>query len=113
MRIPNPNWSKVPKYVQDTLRTTNADTARMELEKEDNSTEGLNTEKTINEIVQYGEAGYSSIVARGKKGEQLKVFDSRKKIPSRRLVITKGLDDDAKWNCIIDALGRFINERFK
>ncbi|OGO06890.1 MAG: hypothetical protein A2Y92_01810 [Chloroflexi bacterium RBG_13_57_8] len=113
LRAPNPNFSKHPKIIQEILGDTNADRARLELVKLKDSTDGLNTETTIKDVVKYGEDGYSSIVARGEKGERLKIFDSRKRVPLERVDIPKGIADDAKWNLIIDAVRKFINETFK
>ena len=103
LRAPNPDFSKHPKIIQEILGDTNADRARLELTKLKDSTDSLDTEKTIKDVVKYGESGYSSIVARGKKGEQLKIFDSSKRVPLERMDIPKGIADDAKWELIIDA----------
>lgn len=111
LRTPNPDFSKHGKIIQAILGDTNADRATLELTKLKESTDSLDTEKTINDIVKYGEDGYSSIVARGKKGEQQKVFDSRKSTPSERMDISKGITDDDKWKLIIDALRKFENEK--
>lgn len=80
----------------------------MELVKLKESTDSLDTEKTIKEIVKYGEDGYSSIVARGEEKEQMRIFDSRKRVPIERINIPEGVDDNAKWDFIIKALRNFI-----
>lgn len=108
LRAPNPDYSKHPKFIQQLLEDTNADRARLELTKLKDSTDSLETKKTIKDVVEYGEVGYSSIVARGLQKEKVKVFDSRKRIPSERLDISKGADDDSKWNHIIKAIRNFI-----
>ncbi len=108
LRTPNPDFSKHPKFIQEILGDTNADRARLELLKLSDSTDSLNTEKTIKDVVKYGEEGYSSIVARGEKGEQLKVYDSRKRVPLERMSIPQEISDDSKWNLIIKALRKFV-----
>lgn len=108
LRAPNPDFSKHPKIIQEILGDTNADRARLELTKLKDSTDSLDTEKTIKDIVKYGEDGYSSIVTRGLKKEKVKVFDSRKRIPVERMDIPKGIDDDSKWNHIIKAIRNFV-----
>ncbi len=108
LRTPNPDFSKHPKFIQELLEDTNADRARLELVKLQESTDSLDTEKTIREIVKYGEDGYSSIVARGEKSKRLQIFDSRKRVPMERVDIPEGIDDDAKWKSIIKAIGNFV-----
>ena len=107
LRAPNPNFSKHPKIIRELLEDTNAERARLELVKANDSTDSLDTEKTIKDMVKYGEDGYSSIVARGEKGEQMRIFDSRKRVPVERMNIPDRIDDDGKWNFIIRALRNF------
>jgi len=107
LRTPNPDFSKHPKFISELLGDTNADRARLDLTKLKESTDSLDTNKTIKQIVKYQEDGYSSIIARGEKGKRLKIFDSRKKVPMERMDVPEGLDDDAKWNFIIEALRNF------
>ena len=80
----------------------------MEFVKLKESTDSLDTEKTIKEIVKYGEDGYSSIVARGEEKEQVRIFDSKKRVPIERMNISEGIDDNAKWDFIIRALRKFV-----
>lgn len=108
LRAPNPDFSKHPKVIQALLEDTNADRVRLEFVKLKESTESLDTEKTIKEIVKYGEDGYSSIVARGEEKEQVRIFDSKKRVPIERMNIPEGIDDNAKWDFIIRALRKFI-----
>jgi hypothetical protein len=108
LRTPNPDFSKHPKIIQELLEDTNADRARLELVKMKDSTDSLDTEKTIKDVVKYGEDGYSSIVARGEKGEQLKIYDSRKRVPVERMNIPDEINDDKKWNFILRALRKFV-----
>ena len=68
LRLPNPNWSKVPKIIQDIIRKTKADKGKIELNKDKDSIDSLNINETIIEdAVAYGEHGYSDIYARGEK----------------------------------------------
>lgn len=108
LRTPNPDFSRHPKLIQALLGDTNADRARVELVKLKESTDSLNTENTINELVEYGAEGYSSIVARGEEKKQLRIFDSRKRIPVERVVIPESIDDNAKWKLIIKAIRNFV-----
>lgn len=111
LRARNPNYSRDPLFIQELMGKTNADRARLELSKLKDSTDSLNTDTAINDVVKYGEEGYSSIVARGKKGEQVKIFDSSKKTPSQRIEVPKDINDESKWKTIKDALRKFINEK--
>jgi len=108
LRARNPDYSKDPKFIQKLMGETNADRARLELSKLKDSTDSLNTETAIKDVVKYGEEGYSSILARGKKGEQVKIFDSSKKTPSQRIEVPKDINDESKWKTIINALRKFI-----
>ncbi len=108
LRTPNPDFSKHAKIIQSLLEDTNADRARLELVKLKESTDSLDTEKTIKDIVEYQEEGYSSIIARGEKEKQVKIFDSRKKVPMEQMDTPEVIDDDSKWNLIIKALRKFV-----
>ena len=108
LRTPNPDFSKHAIIIRKLLEDTNADRARLELVKLKESTDSLDTEKTIKDIVKYQEEGYSSIIARGEKGKQLKIFDSRKKLPMEQMDIPEVIDDDSKWNLIIRTLRNFM-----
>lgn len=111
LRARNPNYSRDPLFIQELMGKTNADRARLELSKLKDSTDSLNTDTAINDVVKYGEEGYSSIVARGKKGEQVKIFDSSKRTPSQHIEVPKDINDESKWKTIKDALRKFINEK--
>ena len=108
LRTPNPDFSKHAKIIRELLEDTNADRARLELVKLKESTDSLDTEKTIKDIVEYQEEGYSSIIARGEKEKQLKIFDSRKKLPMEQIDVPEVIDDDSKWNLIIKVLRNFV-----
>ena len=108
LRARNPDYSKDPKFIQKLMGETNADRARLELSKLKDSPDSLNTDTVIKDVVKYGEEGYSSIVARGKKGEQVKIFDSSKKTPSQRLEVPKEINDESKWKTITNALRKFL-----
>lgn len=108
LRTPNPDYSKHPKFIHDVLENPNADRAKIELVKLSESIDSLNTENTIKDIVEYGEKGYSSIVARGEKGEQLRIFDSKRRFFVERMSIPDGIDNDAKWKSIIKAISNFV-----
>lgn len=112
LRLPNPNWSKVPIGIQNIIRKTEADKGKIELVKNKDSADSLNTNDTIIEdAVTYGEYGYSDIYARGEKGER--TFDSRKDSPSDQIDIDKDINDDAKAERITDMLKKFIARKFK
>lgn len=108
LRTPNPDFSKHGKILQIILGDTNADRAKIELSKLKDSTDSLETKNTIEDLVKYGEEGYSSVRASGEKGKQVKIFDSSKSVPSERMDIAKGIKDDAKWKLIIKALTKFL-----
>jgi hypothetical protein len=114
LRVPNPEWSKHPSRIYDYLGTTNADKGKIELIKSKGSTDSLITNQTIIEdVVTYGEEGYSDVYARGEKGERPIIFDSRKSSPSDRMEIDKAMTNDAKLKLIMDMLGKFIVRKFK
>ena len=108
LRARNPNYARDPKFIQRLMGETNADRANLEFSKLKDSTDSLNTGTVINDVVTYGEEGYSSIVARGKKGEQIRIFDSSKKTPSQRIDVAKDIKDTLKWKTITGALKRFL-----
>ena len=108
LRAPNPDYSKHPNFIHDILEDTNADRAKVELSKHSESTDSLNTENTIKNMVEYGEEGYSSIIARGKEGDQLRIFNSKKRVPLEQMDIPDSIDDDRKWGFIIKALKNFV-----
>lgn len=105
MRAPNPDFASRPQIVIELLEKTNADSAKVELK----SGRSLNTENTIHDLVEYGEDGYSTIVAHGEKNGQQRIFDSRRKIVTEQVDIptTLPLNVDMIWNRIINALRRF------
>lgn len=111
LRARNPDYSRDPKFIQRLMGDTNADRARLELSKLKDSPDSLNTDTVINDVVEYGEEGYSSILARGKKGEQVKIFDSSKSTPSQRIEVAKDINDESKWKTIINVLKTFITIR--
>jgi hypothetical protein len=108
LRARNPDYSRDPLFIQKLMAETDADRAKLELSKLKDSPGSLNTDTAINDVVAYGEEGYSSIVARGKKGEQIKIFDSSKKTPSHRIEVPKDINDALKWKTIINALRKFM-----
>jgi hypothetical protein len=108
LRARNPNYARDPIFIQKLMGETNADRATLELSKSKDSTDSLETGTVINDVVTYGEEGYSSIVARGKKGEQTKIFDSSKRTPSQRIDVAKNISDVSKWKIIREALRRFL-----
>ncbi|MFO7996654.1 MAG: hypothetical protein R6U93_05890 [Dehalococcoidia bacterium] len=108
LRARNPNYSRDPKFIQRLMGETNADRARLELGKLKDSTDSLNTGTVINDVVTYGEEGYSSIIARGKRGEQVKIFDSSRKTLSHRVDVGKDISDALKWEKMIEVLRRFL-----
>lgn len=105
IRAPNPDFASRPQIIVALLQDTNADHAKVELR----SNGSLDTEKTIHDLVEYGEDGYSTIVAYGEKRGQQKKFSSGRQISSRRLNIPLRVmsDADAVWGRIIDALREF------
>lgn len=112
LRLPNPNWSKVPKSIQDVLRKTEADKGKIELSKSKDSTGSLNINDTIIEdAITYGEYGYSDIYARGEKGER--TFDSRRDSPSDQTDVGKDITGDEKEQIIKNMLEKFIARKYK
>lgn len=107
IRAPNPNFESRPRIIRELLEDTNADFAKVELSKGKGSDKSLNTEKTIEDLVKYGEEGYSTIVAHGLKNEQQKLFDSRRKIAVERVDIPTTSTVEMVWNYIINALRKF------
>lgn len=112
LRLPNPNWSKVPTSIQDFIRKTEADRGTIELIKDRDSADSLNTKDTIIEdAVTYAEYGYSDIYARGEKGER--TFDSRRDSPSDQTDVDKEITETEKEKIIKDMLEKFIVRKFK
>jgi len=107
LRAPNPNYENRPKVIQQLLRDTNADFAKLEVSKEKGSMETLDTDKTIREVVTYGEEGYATIVAHGLKNGDQKLFNSKRKIPVQRIDIPAPATADKIWHYIIEALRKF------
>ena len=107
LRAPNPDYSRHPDFIRRILEQTNADRAKVELVKVTESTDSLDTENAIKDMVEYGEKGYSSIMARGQEGEQLRIFDSRRRVPVERTSFPEGATDEQRWNSIIEALRQF------
>ena len=112
LRLPNPNWSKVPKSIQDVLRKTEADKGKIELNKSKDSTNSLNINDTIiGDAIAYGEYGYSDIYARGEKGER--TFDSRRDSPSDQTDVAKDITEDEKKEIITNMLEQFIARKYE
>jgi hypothetical protein len=107
LRAPNPNYENRPKFIQELLRDTNADFAKLEVSKEKGSLQTLDTDKTIREVVTYGEEGYATIVAHGLKNGEQKRYDSKRKIPEQRIDIPVSATADKIWHYIIEALRKF------
>lgn len=107
LRAPNPNYEGRPKFIQKLLEDTNADFAKVEVSKEKGSLETLDTDKTIREVVIYGEEGYATIVAHGLKDGDQKLYDSRRKVHIERIDIPVSATADKIWHYIIEALRKF------
>jgi hypothetical protein len=107
LRAPNPDYVSRTKIVQELLEDTNADSAKVEINKAKGSEESLNTEKTIRDLVEYGEQGYSTIVARGLKKGRSKLFDSKRRMPVERVDISGPISVDKIWHYIINELKKF------
>lgn len=108
LRSPNPDFSEEAKFIREMLETTNADTAKVELSKTaDESSESLNIQGPIADIVNYGKEGYASFKAKGVVNKKPTVFDSGKKFPAELIDIPEGLDDNARWGRIMSALEKF------
>lgn len=111
LRPPNPDYSEHPDdLIRRLLEEPNADQAKVEFTKQKGSTDSLNTEsgKTIQNLVEYGKVGYSTVVARGLKKDRIRIYDSRKRIPVETEDIPKSIDDDSKLNRIINAIRKFV-----
>lgn len=111
LRVPNPDYSKYPKIIQDMLEKTRAERASIKLQgriEKDDAEGGLDTTMIIQDIVQYSESGYASIKARGEEKDKTIIFDSKKMIPSERKDIPKDIDDNSKWALLIEAFRNFI-----
>jgi hypothetical protein len=89
------------------LEDTNADSAKVELSKEKGSDQSLNTQKTIRKFVEYGEEGYSTIVAIGLKDGRSKKFDSKNKMPVERVDISIPISVEKIWDYIIEELKKY------
>ncbi len=107
LRAPNPNFAQRPKVIRELLEDTDADFAKVEVSKGKGSNKSLNIEKTIRDLVKYGEDGYSTIAAHGLKNGQQKLFDSRRKMPVERVDTPATASIDQIWNQIIDVLKKF------
>ncbi|MFZ7134504.1 MAG: hypothetical protein ACOWWR_19335 [Eubacteriales bacterium] len=114
LRLPNPNWSIVPKSIQDLIKDTNADKGKIELTKDKDSNDSLNTAETvIEDAVTYAEYGYSDILARGEKGKKPAMFDSRRYSPTDQVDIVKGITENEKQKAIKNMLDKFITRKYK
>jgi hypothetical protein len=107
LRTPNPNFARRPRIVRELLEDTNGDSAKVEISKSKESSEALKTEKTIRDLVKYGEEGYSTVIAHGFKDGSPKVFDSKRKIPLERIEISLPISVEKIWDQIIRALTKF------
>ena len=67
----------------------------------------LDTQKTIREVVTYGEEGYATIVAHGLRQGDQKLYDSRRKIHAERIDIPASATTDKLWHYIIEVLRKF------
>lgn len=105
IRAPNPDFESRTQIVRELLEETNAVYAKVELR----SDQTLNTENTIHDLVEYGEDGYSTIVAHGEEKGQQRIFDSRRKVAAERvdIPISVTLNVDTIWTRIINALRKF------
>ncbi|MFC2032722.1 hypothetical protein ACFLUS_05145 [Chloroflexota bacterium] len=112
LRLPNPNWSKVPISIQDIIKKTEADKGKIELNKSKDSTDSLNIEaEIIGDAIKYGEYGYSDIYARGEKGER--TFDSRRDSPSNQTDVDKDITEADKEEIITNMLEQFIARKYE
>ena len=105
IRAPNPDFASRPRIIRELLEDTNAVSAKVELKSE----QSLNTEKTIvQDLVDYGEDGYSRIVAYGEQNGHKQTFDSKREIATERIDTpsTLLLNVDIVWNRIIEVLSR-------
>ncbi|MDP4280388.1 MAG: hypothetical protein QQM50_07600 [Dehalococcoides mccartyi] len=108
LRAPNPDYSKHPKLVGQILENTNADKAKIVLKKA-KGYGSLKIESTIQDLVKYGESGYSTISACGEKDGRTKIFDSKKRIPVEKIGEPLPKDDNSIWKILISAYNKFIN----
>ena len=104
LRTPNPDFASRPRIIQALLEDTNADSAKVEINKNKESGETLNTKKTIRDLVEYGEEGYSTIIAHGFKKGSPKIFDSKRRIPIERIDVPLSIGVEAIWDYIIREL---------
>ncbi len=107
LRRPNPDYSSRTKIIEELLELTNGDYAKVEISKEKGSDDSLDTEKTIRDLVDYGEQGYSTIVASGQKKGKSKHFDSRRRMPFEKIDTPELLGVDKVWEQIISELRKF------
>ena len=112
LRAPNPDFESRPKFILAILQDTNADHAKIELSKDKGSKDSLDINKTIPDLVKYGEDGYSTINARGLlKNGQSKIFDSKQGMPADRIDLPMTAKVEDVFDFIIEALKRFKNEK--
>ena len=104
LRPPNPDFASRPRFIRELLEDTNADSAKVELSKNKESSETLNTQKTIRDLVKYGEDGYSTISAHGFRNESPTTFDSKREMPIEQIDVPPPTSVDKIWDYIIEAL---------
>ncbi|MDP3064796.1 MAG: hypothetical protein Q8O40_16590 [Chloroflexota bacterium] len=104
LRAPNPDFASRPQIVRMVLERTNADHATVEVTTDRDGKDSLSTGDTIKDLVDYGEEGYSDIIAWGLKDGESKVFDSRRKVATERVDIRGTPDIDTVWEYLISAL---------
>lgn len=112
LRAPNPDYAGRTETILKILRDTNADHAKVEVSKDKDSQESLDTDKTIRDLVEYGKDGYSEVVARGLTRQgQPRMFDSKQRMPIHRAELPTAATVPTIWQSLIDALKRFKNEK--
>ena len=107
LRTPNPDFASRPRIIRELLEDTDADSAKVEINKNRESDETLNTEKTIRDLVEYGEEGYSTVIAHGFKDGTRRIFDSKRQTPIERIDVFLPIGVEKIWNHIVQALKKF------
>lgn len=107
LRAPNPDFADLPRSIRNLLEGPNADRATVELGKEPGSTESLEIKDTmIQEMVEYGQRGYSTVVARGAKNGRQRVFDSKRTVASEQVEIPDVAGVGAIWEALVEILSK-------
>ncbi len=109
LRPPNPDFGKFrERELFPLLSQTNADSVTIDARKAKDSEGSLNVDGTIlQDFIEYGEIGYSTITAVGLRGSSRVRYDSRARPVADRITPQEPLSKEALW----ELLKRVLRQR--